>query len=140
MRFGTRHLVQAAVAILLCAVVFPMVPAKAVVPGIIDLVPTKLRYNYTDAIGVDLTFNGGISQCLGFVFPSGSYDVSATLTLYRQVVSGWQYVSSWYGSETGGMPVIVNGAASVGSGTYKLVIRGNISNLEYPTASVTKTN
>lgn len=43
MRFGTRHLVQAAVAILLCAVVFPMVPAKAVVPGIIDLVPTK-RY------------------------------------------------------------------------------------------------
>ena len=58
----------------------------------------------------------------------------------RQVVSGWQYVSSWYGSETGGMPVIVTGAASVGSGTYKLVIRGNVSNLEYPTASVTKTN
>ena len=138
MRFGTRHLVQAAVAILLCAVVFPMVPAKAVVPGIIDLVPTKLRYNYTDAIGVDLTFNGGTAQCSGFVFPSGSYDVSATLTLYRQVVSGWQYVSSWYGSETGGMPVIVNGAASVGSGTYKLVIRGNVSNLEYPTASVIK--
>ena len=50
MRFGTRHLVQTAVAILLCAVVFPMVPAKAVVPGIIDLVPTKLRYNYQDSI------------------------------------------------------------------------------------------
>ena len=50
MRVKTGRLVRAAVAILLCAVVFPMVPAKAVVPGIIDLVPTKLRYNYQDSI------------------------------------------------------------------------------------------
>ncbi|NLC32093.1 MAG: hypothetical protein GX781_02200 [Clostridiales bacterium] len=129
-----------ALVVVIGAVVSPTISAKANAPESNGIMTFSVQYSYTDAIGVNLSFNGNTAQCSGFILPSGSYNVSATLALYKQVVPGWQYLASWSGNASGGLPVSIVGEATVSNGTYKLVIRGNISNLEYPTASVTKTN
>ena len=139
MRLKKGILTLIAMVVVLGAIVSPAISTKAEALGSHGHVLISPLYIYTNSIGVNLFFEGNTAQCSGFVFPSGSYNVSATLTLYKQIVSGWQYVSSWSGSATDGLPVSITGAATVSSGTYKLVIRGNVSNLEYPTASTIKT-
>ena len=129
-----------ALAVVIGAVLSPTVTAKANANASTGIVSFSVHYSYTDAIGVNLSFSGSTAQCSGFVLPSGSYNVSATLTLLKQVISGWQYLASWSGNASGELPVSIAGEATVSNGTYKLVIRGNVSNLEFPTASVTKAN
>lgn len=125
--------------VVLGAVASLTISAKANTPESYGIVSFSVQYSYTDAIGVNLSFNENTAQCSGFVLPSGFYKVYATLTLYKQVISGWQYLASWAGNASGGLPVSIVGEAAVSNGTYKLVIRGNVSGLEYPTSTVIKT-
>jgi len=97
------------------------------------------RYTYTTAIGAALDFSGGKAICEGFVTPTYSDSVSLTVTLYKQSGSDWVYVASWSGSASGGATAGAGGSVNVGSGTYKVITRGNVGNREYPTKSVTRT-
>ena len=99
------------------------------------------RYSYTSHVAAGLSFSGNVANCSGGVSPSGDYDASVTVTLYRQNGSSWDYVTSWSGSATGGSTAAAGGSVNVGSGsgTYKVTTRGNVGHgLEYPTKSVTR--
>lgn len=99
-----------------------------------------LKYAYTSSVKASLSFNGNTAYCKGSVTPSGSYSASLTVTLYKKSGSSWNYIASWSGSSTGGSQATASGSASVTSGTYKVVTRGNIgSGLENPSVSITKT-
>lgn len=96
-------------------------------------------YQYTDAITGNLSLSGGTAYCSGSVDPKGTYSASVTLNLYRQNGSSWTYITSWSGSATGGAKANASGSIYVGSGTYKLVVKGNVGNgLEYPTITKIK--
>lgn len=98
------------------------------------------RYAYTSLVVAGLDFSGGKAYCDGSVTPSGNYSVSVTVSLYRQNGSSWDFVTSWSGSSTGGKTAGAGGSVNVGSGTYKVVTRGNVGNgMEYPTKSVIRT-
>ena len=101
----------------------------------------SLRYSYTTSISASLSFSGNTAYCKGSVLPRGSYNVSVTVTLYKQNGNAWSYVASWSGSSSGGSQAVATGTASVTSGTYMVMVRGNVGGgLEYPTKSVTRTN
>lgn len=93
MRLKRGFLTLIAVVVVLGVVVSPAISINAEVLGSHDHCLISPMYNYTNSIGVNLFFEGNTAQCSGFVFPSGSYNVSATLTLYKQIVSG-SYKSS----------------------------------------------
>ena len=98
------------------------------------------RYSYTSLVTAGLSFSGNTANCTGGVTPSGNYSVSVTVSLYRQNGSSWDYITSWYGNSTGGATATAAGSINVGSGTYKVVTKGNVGNgLEYPTKTVTRT-
>ena len=98
------------------------------------------RYTYTSYITAGLDIVGNTADCSGTVTPSGNYSVSVTVSLYRQNGSSWDYVTSWYGSSTGGRSAGAGGSVNISSGTYKVVTKGNVGNgLEYPTKSVIRT-
>lgn len=99
------------------------------------------RYAYTANIVATLSFSGGTANCSGSVLPSGSYYATITVTLYRQNGSSWDYVTSWYGSASNGGTAAAGGSVYVGSGTFKVVAKGNIGNgLERPTNTVIRSN
>ncbi len=97
------------------------------------------RYSYTQSITAALSFSGGQAHCSGSVLPSGSYNCSITVTLYKQNGSDWDYVTSWSGSATGRDKAAAGGSTSVGSGTYKVVASANVGGKEFPSKSVTRT-
>ncbi len=116
------------------AVLLLAVPVSASSEGI------QPRYSYTSAVTANLQFSGSSALCSGSVIPSGKYAVTVTVTLYKQNGSNWDYVASWSGSATGGNAASASGSASVGSGTYKVVTRGNVAyGMEFPSKSVTRT-
>lgn len=96
-------------------------------------------YAYTSSIIAALSFSGGKANCSGNVRPSGKYDCSITVTLYKQNGSDWDYVTSWSDSSTGGSQASAGGSVSVGSGTYKVVASANVAGKEFPSKSVTRT-
>lgn len=99
------------------------------------------RYSYTSWVTAGLSFSGNTANCSGTVSPSGNYSASVTVSLYRQNGSSWVYITSWSGSATGGGTAGAGGSVNVGSGTFKVVTRGNVGNgLEYPTKTITRTN
>lgn len=99
------------------------------------------RYSFTTSITAALSFSGGTANCSGLVIPSGSYNSSITVTLYRQNGSSWDYVTSWYGSASGSSSASAGGSVYVGSGTFKVTAKGVIGNgLERPTTSVIRSN
>lgn len=97
------------------------------------------RYSYTQSITAALSFTGGQANCSGTVLPSGNYNCSITVTLYKQNGSNWDYVTSWSGSATGGDVASAGGSKSVGSGTYKVVASANVGGKESPSKSVIRT-
>jgi hypothetical protein len=99
-----------------------------------------VMYAYTSHVTAVLTFSGNKAKCVGTVSPSGTYDASLTVTLYKKNGSKWTSIASWSGSAKGGRTASAGGSATVTSGTYKVTTRGKIgTGLEYPTSSVTKT-
>lgn len=70
--------------------------------------------------------------------PSGDYDVTVTVTLYKKEGANWKYIASWSGSATDGHTASASGSISVERGTYKVVTSGNVSGLEYPSAKMEK--
>ena len=97
------------------------------------------RYSYTQTISATLSFDGGKAHCSGAVKPSGDYNCSITVTLYKQNGANWDYVTSWYGSATGGDKASAGGSISVGSGTYKVTASANVAGKEFPTKSIIRT-
>ncbi|MEA5013028.1 MAG: hypothetical protein VB099_00565 [Candidatus Limiplasma sp.] len=102
------------------------------------------RYSHTSAITAVLSFSGGNAVCSGSIKPSGSYNASVTVTLYKENGSKWDYVTSWSGSAKNGSEASASGSKSVGSGTYKVTTSGAIKDssgtvLEAPSKSVTRT-
>jgi hypothetical protein len=96
-------------------------------------------YQYTDAISGSLNVSGGVAYCSGSVDPKGTYSATVTINLYRQNGSSWTYITSWSGSASGGAKASASGNIYVGSGTYKLVVKGNVGGgLEYPTITKTR--
>ncbi|MBR2923726.1 MAG: hypothetical protein IKC28_01745 [Clostridia bacterium] len=123
--------------ILVLCMLFTMLTSLCFAEGENTITP---RYSYTSYITAGLDINGSTADCSGTVKPSGNYSVSVTVSLYRQNGSSWDYVTSWYGSSTGGKTAGAGGSVNVGSGTYKVVTRGNVGNgMEYPTKSVIRT-
>ena len=88
------------------------------------------RYSYTQTITATLSFSGGKAQCSGAVKPSG------IVTLYKQNGSDWDYITSWFGSATGGERASAGGSKTVGSGTYKVVSSADVAGKEFPSKSV----
>lgn len=97
------------------------------------------RYSYTNKAVAELSFSGGKANCGGYVQPSGKYDTSVTVTLYKKNGTKWDYITSWSGSATGGHMAIASGSITVSRGTYKVVTSGNVQNLEYPSAKIERT-
>lgn len=109
-----------------------------------DSVKVKLyeepeRYDYTQAIGVSLSFRGEKANCSGYVKPRGSESASIRVTLYKKNGSNWISIQSWSGNATGGATAAASGSAPVSQGTYKVVATGNVGGKEFPTKSTTKT-
>lgn len=96
-------------------------------------------YDYTESVTAVLTFSNGKANCYGTLTPSGNESVTLSVTLYKKNGSGWDYITSWSGSSTGGRTASAGGSISVERGTYKVVTSGNVSGLEYPTAKIEKT-
>ncbi|MEG1093248.1 MAG: hypothetical protein RSE38_18060, partial [Acinetobacter sp.] len=116
-------------------------PPKLASPYLADSYSLTMspRYSYTQTITATLAFDGGKAHCSGAVKPSGDYDCTIVVTLYKQNGTNWNYVTSWSGSATGGDKASAGGAVSVGSGTYKVVASGNVAGKEFPSKSVTRT-
>ena len=105
-----------------------------------SLASASILYTYTSSITAKLCFGGSMAYCSGTVTPSGAYDTSITVRLFRQDGNSWIFVKSWSGSATGGHTAAAGGSISVASGTYKVISYGVIgAGLEYPTASITRT-
>ena len=96
-------------------------------------------YSYTQTITATLSFDGAKANCSGAVKPSGNYNCSITVTLYRQNGSGWDYIASWSGSATGGNEASAGGSTSVGSGTYQVIASAHVGGKEFPSKTVTRT-
>jgi hypothetical protein len=97
-------------------------------------------YTYTSSVTATLSFSNGKANCSGSVTPSGTDDVSLTVTLYQKNGSSWNSIASWSSSSTNGYQAAAGGSVSVGAGTYKVTTVGNVGNgLERPTKSVTRT-
>lgn len=94
------------------------------------------RYSYTQTITATLSFSGGKAQCSGAVKPSGNYNCSIIVTLYKQNGSDWDYITSWFGSATGGERASAGGSKTVGNGTYKVVSSADVAGKEFPSKSV----
>ena len=106
----------------------------------ISFASASILYTYTSSISASLTFVGSLAYCGGTVTPSGAYDASITVRLYRQEGNSWIFITSWSGSATGGHSAAAGGSVTVSSGTYKVTSYGVIgAGLEYPTASITRT-
>ena len=101
--------------------------------------PVEPRYSYTNHITASLAFSGGKAQCSGTITPSGDYDTSVTVTLYKKNGSNWNYITSWSDSATGGLIAAAGGSISVNHGIYKVVTSGNVGGLEWPSAQTEKT-
>lgn len=97
------------------------------------------RYSYTQTISATLSFDGGKAHCSGAVKPSGNYNCSITVTLYKQNGNDWDYITSWSGDATGGDKASAGGSVNVGSGTYKVTASANVAGKEFPTKSVIRT-
>jgi len=96
-------------------------------------------YSYTDKVMAELSFSNGKAYCNGFVSPSGMYNTSVTVTLYKKNGTKWNYITSWSGSATGGHTATAGGSIAVSRGTYKVVTSGNVEGLEYPMTKIEKT-
>ena len=103
-----------------------------------DALIIQPRYSYTNHISAELSFSNGKAICKGRVEPSGDYDVTVTVTLYKKEGANWKYIASWSGSATDGLTASASGSISVERGTYKVVTSGNVSGLEYPSAKMEK--
>ena len=114
------------------------IPKLYLVDGVLfpEIMP---RYEYTNNISASLSFSGNKATCGGTISPVDSDSVSMTVTLYKKSGTSWSYVDSWSGSSTGGSTASAGGSATVGSGTYKVTVSGNVGGKEFPTKSVTKT-
>lgn len=97
------------------------------------------RYSYTQTITATLAFDGGKAGCSGAVKPSGNYECTIVVTLYKQNGTKWDYITSWSGSAANGDKAAAGGTVSVGSGTYKVVASANVGGKEFPSKSVTRT-
>lgn len=96
--------------------------------------------SYTRWITADLDFSGNDAICSGEIRLYGTYDVSITVTLYQKIGSARKYITSWSGSANSGLPATAGGSALVAeTGVFQVVVRGNVSGLEYPSTSITKT-
>ncbi|HPJ03232.1 MAG TPA: hypothetical protein PKU80_10370 [Candidatus Limiplasma sp.] len=99
-----------------------------------------LRYSYTNQVSAYLSFSGDTAYCGGFIDPSGQYDTTVRVSLYKKNGSSWSFIKSWSGSAANGNTASASGTVTVSAGTYKVTTRGNIGGgLEYPSTSVTKT-
>ena len=106
----------------------------------VSFASASIQYTYTSSITASLSFGGSLAYCSGTVTPSGIYDTSITVRLLRQDGNSWIFVTSWFGSATGGHTAAAGGSISVASGTYKVTSYGVIGDgLEYPTASIIRT-
>ena len=97
-------------------------------------------YTHTSLLTGNLTFSGGKANCSGTVTPSGNQSSSITVKLYKKNGTKWNEVTSWSGSAENGKTAVASGSQSVSTGTYKVVVTGNIGGgLEYPTMTIEKT-
>lgn len=94
------------------------------------------KYSYTQTITATLSFGGGKAHCSGAVKPSGNYNCSITVTLYKQNGSDWDYIISWSGGATGGETASAGGSKAVDNGTYKVVSSADVAGKEFPSKSV----
>lgn len=104
-----------------------------------DISAIQPRYSYTDRVTAELSFSNGKANCYGSVAPSGSYDASIIVALYKKNGTKWDYITSWRGSATGGHTAAAKGSFSVSHGTYKVIATGNVAGLEFPTVDIEKT-
>lgn len=104
-----------------------------------DVLIIQPRYSYTSKVSAELSFSNGKAVCKGKIEPSGDYDVTVAVTLYKKEGVNWVYITSWFGSATDGLTASAGGSVSVERGTYKVVTSGNVGGLEYPTKTVQKT-
>lgn len=140
-----KILLFALIVAMLCSVSIISILTMGYVANAEDLIKVKLyekpkRYEYTQAIGVSLSFSGGKANCSGYVKPRGSEWASISVTLYKKNGTNWNIVQSWSGNATGGATAAASGSASVSQGTYKVVATGNVGGMESPTKSITKTH
>ena len=118
-------------------------PAKRMTPSLqyddASITDVQPCYEYTQTAVAYLKIDGGQAICSGYVIPTGEYDATVTVALYKQTGDTWRVVAFWPGSATGGKRAIAGGTVTVDHGTYKVVTVGNVSNLEYPKAECIKT-
>lgn len=124
---------------LLLIVVFGLNPSSVVLAERSAEYQISPRYSYTDSVSASLRFEGNYAICSGTITPSFTHDVDIIVTLYQITDSGSTYIASWSGSSQSGLKAIAGGRALVSStGTFMVVVSGNVGGLEYPSHSVTR--
>lgn len=89
---------------------------------------STLRYNNVKRINASLNIDENIARCGGYIFPSGNYDCSITVTLYRQSGSKWSKVIAGYKSSTGGTSATLTKTFTLTTnGNYKVVTTGTVN-------------
>lgn len=89
---------------------------------------SSLRYENLKKVSAQLSIEGNIAQCIGYIFPSGNYDCSITIALYRQSGSKWSKVIAWSKNSTGGASAILTQTFTLTTnGNYKVVTTGKVN-------------
>lgn len=87
-----------------------------------------LRYSSIDDVYAKLEINNHVARCSGRIVPSGNYDCSITVTLYRQSGSKWSKVIAGYKSSTGGTSATLTKTFTLTTnGNYKVVTTGTVN-------------
>jgi len=94
---------------------------------ILEIIPIMPTWTHTTRIISDVTFSGRTATCTGSISALTGATISATLTLYKQNGSSWDYVTSW--SKTSSTAFLsFNETHTVNSaGTYRTVISGTVT-------------
>lgn len=87
-----------------------------------------LRYSLIDDVYAKLEINDHIARCYGRIVPTGDYDCSITIALYRQSGSKRSKVIAWSKNSTGGASAILTQTFTLTTnGNYKVVTTGKVN-------------
>ena len=85
------------------------------------------RWVNTMSISCDITFSGRTATCTGEIDALPGSTISATLTLYKQNGSSWDYVTSWNKTSSSSSLTFTEKYTVSSAGTYRVMLTGTVT-------------
>lgn len=113
--------------LLLVVVVFAVFSAAICLGEAVDE-PSVLPEDYVNTLDVaaSLYITNGSATCTGWITPYGTHSCSLTLRLYKKNGNTWTKITGWSTNTTGGEQAYLCRSATVGLGTYKVLLTGSV--------------